>query len=299
MRELANRLKSLMIGQVTEKEPLANHTTWKVGGPADLFVVPDDQEKLQLAMQHIYEAAVPWLVIGRGSNLLVRDGGFRGVVLSLERLNKVRFEGNLLIVEAGCSFVRAAVLAAQQGLGGLEFAGGIPGSVGGAVYMNAGAHGSDVSQVLETVTVLTEKGPVRMRKEEMGFAYRTSRLQQEPGIVMEAVFRLHPADRAEIAEKMRQYRLKRLQTQPLNMPCAGSVFRNPPGDYAARLIEAAGLKGMTVGGAQISQMHANFIVNLGHATAKDILTLMAYCQHVVYEKYGVQLHAEVRIAGED
>jgi UDP-N-acetylmuramate dehydrogenase len=250
-------------------------------------------------MQHIHDAAVPWFVTGRGSNLLVRDGGIRGVVLSLERLNGIRFMGHRLTAEAGCSFVRVAVLAAQQGLGGLEFAGGIPGSVGGAVFMNAGAHGSDVSQVLEAVTVLTEKGPVRMTREQMGFAYRTSRLQKEPGIVMEAVFRLNPSDRAEITEKMRQYRLKRLTTQPLNLPCAGSVFRNPPGDYAARLIEAAGLKGMTVGGAQISPLHANFIVNTGHATANDILALIAYCQEVVREKFGIQLHAEVRIAGED
>ncbi len=299
MRELANVLKKLEIGQVIENEPLANHTTWKVGGPADLFVVPDNREKLELAMQHIYAAAVPWTVIGRGSNLLVRDGGIRGVVLSLERLNGIRFMGERLAAEAGCSFVRVAVMAAQHGLSGLEFAGGIPGSVGGAVFMNAGAHGSDVSRVLETVIVLTEEGPIRKSRDEMGFAYRTSCLQHQPGIVVEAVFSLHPTERAEIMEKMRLYRLKRLNTQPLNMPCAGSVFRNPPGDYAARLIEAAGLKGMTVGGAQISQLHANFIVNLGNATAKDILTLIHHCQQVVWEKYGISLHAEVRIVGED
>jgi len=299
MHELANILKKMEIGDVIENEPLANHTTWKVGGPADLFVIPDNREKLELAMQHIRAAAVPWFVIGRGSNLLVRDGGFRGVVLSLERLNGVRFMGQRLAAEAGCSFVRVAVLAAQMGLGGLEFAGGIPGSVGGAVYMNAGAHGSDVSQVLEEVTVLTENGPARFARDQMEFDYRTSRLQHEPGIVVEAVFSLKPADRAEIMEKMRQYRLKRLNTQPLNLPCAGSVFRNPPGDYAARLIESAGLKGKTVGGAQVSRLHANFIVNVGHATANDILTLIAECQEIVREKFGVQLHTEVRIAGED
>ena len=204
-----------------------------------------------------------------------------------------------MIAEGGCSFVRLSVLAAQQGLSGLEFAGGIPGSVGGAVFMNAGAHGSDVSRVLEAVTVLYEDGQVRYTREEMGFSYRTSRLQKEKGIVSEAIFHLQPLDRTKIMETMRQYRLKRLATQPLNMPCAGSVFRNPEGDFAARLIEAAGLKGATVGGAQISTVHANFIVNTGNATAKDVLSLIAHCQEVVWQQFGVCLHTEVRIAGED
>lgn len=299
MHELAMQLKKAEIGLVLEKEPMANHTTWKVGGPADIYVVPTSQAKLVEAMKHIREAAVPWFVIGRGSNLLVRDGGIRGVVVSLDQLNKIRFECHRVIAEGGCSLVRLSVLSAQQGLSGLEFAGGIPGSVGGAVFMNAGAHGSDVSRVLEAVTVLYEDGQVRYTREEMGFAYRTSRLQKERGIVSEAIFHLQPLDRTVIMEKMRKYRQKRLATQPLNMPCAGSVFRNPEGDYAARLIEAAGLKGATMGGAQISNVHANFIVNTGNATAKDVLSLIAYCQEVVYEQFGVRLKTEVQIAGED
>lgn len=301
IRTLAAQLREADIGIVKEQEPLSRHTTWRVGGPAELFIVPSGITALAEAMRLIHASSLPWRVLGRGSNLLVRDGGIRGVTISTAHIQHHKFEGETVAAGAGFSLVRLAVLAAQKGLSGLEFAGGIPGSVGGAVFMNAGAHGSDVSRVLEKAEVLLPDGTLQvMQPADFKFAYRTSVLQGEcPGIVCEATFRLKAADRQAVMATMQQYRKKRLATQPLNLPCAGSVFRNPPGDYAARLIEASGLKGMRIGGAQISEQHANFIVNLGQATARDVLALIEHARQTVWEKFGVALKTEVEIAGEE
>ncbi|WCN38992.1 UDP-N-acetylmuramate dehydrogenase [Aneurinibacillus uraniidurans] len=300
MQKLMGELIEANVGAVLMNEPLANHTTWKIGGPADLLIEPTDREALARSMKLVYKHGMPWRVLGRGSNLLVRDGGIRGVVFKLnEGFEHLHFNGEEVEVGAGYSFIRLAVMAGKEGLTGLEFAGGIPGTVGGAIYMNAGAHGSDVSRILQVADVLLENGEqVRWTKEELGFGYRKSILQTQQAIVTGAVFKLAHGDRKTIAGQMASYKDRRRQTQPLSMPCAGSVFRNPPGDHAGRLIESAGLKGMTVGGAQISEKHANFIVNLGNAKAQDVLDLMQQAKAIVAERTGFELVPEVLVIGE-
>lgn len=232
--------------------------------------------------------------------MLVTDKGVRGAVLNLSKgLDDLRFEDTKVIVGASFSLIVLCNLVGKRGLTGLEFAGGIPGTVGGAVYMNAGAHGSDVSRILLTAEVLMDHGGlVRLSKEELEFGYRHSILQRIPGIVTEAEFQLAYGERKEIAAAMASYKDRRLKTQPLHMPCAGSVFRNPEGNFAARLIEEAGLKGKRVGGAEVSTMHANFIVNTGDATAEDVLTLIELVKEEVKKTYGISLVPEVLVVGE-
>jgi UDP-N-acetylmuramate dehydrogenase len=292
-------LEAAQVGDIRLNEPLAPYTTWKIGGPADLFVVPATKEKLVICVKLLYLYNIPWLIIGRGSNLLVGDQGFRGVVLKMnETLEHIRFEGTLVYAGAACSFVKLSRLAAKEGLTGLEFAGGIPGSVGGAVYMNAGAHGSDVSHILKQAEVLLQSGElIIMQRADLQYTYRYSLLHHVPGIVTEAVFELNEGDRKEIAGAMAAYRDRRVRTQPLQQACAGSVFRNPDMDHAARLIEAAGLKGLRVGGAEVSVKHANFIVNIGQATAQDVLTLIDQIQTAIKQEFGIQLVPEVLVVG--
>ncbi|RNB90867.1 UDP-N-acetylmuramate dehydrogenase [Brevibacillus nitrificans] len=300
MKQIAEELLQAGIEKVWTNEPLANHTTWRIGGPADLLIQPKDKDSLQAAFQIIHRHEIPWSVIGRGSNLLVRDRGIRGAVLKVaEGLSHCEFRGEEVCVGAGYSMIRLAMETGKMGLTGMEFAGGIPGTVGGAVYMNAGAHGSDLSRILIDAEILFENGERKvLTNEELSFSYRTSLLQQRKGIVVEARFRLQPGDRKEIAATLAANKERRRLTQPLQMPCAGSVFRNPPGDHAGRLIEAAGLKGYQIGGAQVSEKHSNFIVNCGGATATDVLTLIDYIRSTIQSKYGIDLHPEVLVVGE-
>lgn len=300
MKQIADELKQAGIEKVWTDEPLANHTTWRIGGPADLLIQPKDKESLGTALQILHRHDIPWSVIGRGSNLLVRDRGIRGAVLKVtEGLSHCEFRGEEVCVGAGYSMIRLAMETGKMGLTGMEFAGGIPGTVGGAVYMNAGAHGSDLSRILIDAEILFESGDMKvLTNDELNFSYRTSLLQQQKGIVVEARFRLQQGDRKEIAATLAVNKERRRQTQPLQMPCAGSVFRNPPGDHAGRLIEAAGLKGYRYGGAQVSEIHANFIVNRGGATAADVLTLIKHIQDTVRDKNGIDMHPEVLVVGE-
>jgi UDP-N-acetylmuramate dehydrogenase len=286
--------------QLLLNEPLSKHTTWKIGGPADLVILPRTKEQLITAVQLLHKHEVPWINLGRGSNMLVGDEGIRGAVIKPSGgLDYVTFEGTTAVAGAAYSFIKLSVMAGKAGLTGLEFAGGIPGTVGGAVYMNAGAHGSDVSRIFKYADIVLETGElVRYGLEDMGFAYRHSILQEQRGIVVEAGFELAAGDRMEIASAMASYKERRLRTQPLQMACAGSVFRNPPGDFAARLIQEAGLKGFSIGGAQVSEQHANFIVNTGQATARDVLALMSHIQGTVEERAGVKLVPEVLVVGE-
>lgn len=300
MKQIADELKQAGIEKVWTDEPLANHTTWRIGGPADLLIQPKDKESLRTALQILHRHDIPWSVIGRGSNLLVRDRGIRGAVLKVtEGLSHCEFRGEEVCVGAGYSMIRLAMETGKMGLTGMEFAGGIPGTVGGAVYMNAGAHGSDLSRILIDAEILFESGDMKvLTNEELNFSYRTSLLQKQKGIVVEARFRLQQGDRKEIAATLAANKERRRQTQPLQMPCAGSVFRNPPGDHAGRLIEAAGLKGYRYGGAQVSEIHANFIVNRGGATAADVLTLIKHIQDTIRDKNGIDMHPEVLVVGE-
>lgn len=300
MQQVISELKAADVGEVLLNETLAGYTTWKIGGPADVLLIPHSKEQLVQAVRLLHQSKVPWTTLGRGSNMLVSDKGIRGVVIRLgNELNQIRVEDNLIYAGASYSFIKLSVMAGKQGLTGLEFAGGIPGTVGGAVYMNAGAHGSDVSRILKSAEVLRETGElVQMQAKDLKYSYRHSILQEEQGLVTEAVFELAYGERKEIAASMATYKERRLKTQPLQMDCAGSVFRNPDHHHAAKLIQDAGLKGLRVGGAEVSTMHANFIVNTGKATASDVLTLMEQVQHTVSEQYGVLLIPEVLVVGE-
>ncbi|GAE29152.1 UDP-N-acetylmuramate dehydrogenase [Halalkalibacter hemicellulosilyticus] len=292
-------LKRANIGKVKVQEPLANHTTWKIGGPADVLVIPDSMKNLEKAMSIITQNEIPWLVIGRGSNLLVGDGGIEGVVIKLDRgMDNMKVEGETVTVGGGYSTIKLATLLSRQGLSGLEFAGGIPGSVGGAVFMNAGAHGKEIADILLEATILKADGSLEVwTKDEMDFAYRTSRLQKEKGICVEAVLQLKKGDRSIIVKEMQANKDYRRDSQPWNHPTCGSVFRNPLPFYAGQLIEEAGLKGYQIGGAQISLMHANFIENVNQATAKDVIDLINHAKKVIQETKQIELKTEVEMIG--
>lgn len=282
-------------------EPLSKHTTWRIGGPADVFIVPRTMEEVKAVVLAAHTHNIPLFILGRGSNLLVQDGGMRGAVLKLgDELAAVEVNGHSLTALAGRSIVSAAHIAIRHGLSGLEFATGIPGTVGGAVTMNAGAHGGEVKDVLARVTAITPDGTItELFPDELGFRYRHSIVREQQLTVVQAQFDLQLGDSKQLQEQVRIWSKRRQTTQPLSMPNCGSVFRNPPGDFAARLIESAGLKGLRHGNAMISELHANFIVNVGQARAADVLWLMRCAQETVQQRFGMRLEPEVRIVGED
>lgn len=301
MNKLVNNLLEANVGKVWVNEPLSNHTTWKIGGPADILIKPKDKEGLLSCIRTIKAEQLPYRVIGRGSNLLVRDGGIRGVVIKMgEGFDHLDIKDDVVRVGAGYSFIKLATVVGKTGRTGLEFAGGIPGTVGGAVYMNAGAHGSDVSRVLKSAEILFDDGELAtLSKEKLNFSYRTSILQRErKGMCLEATFQLKQGDREAIVLEMATHKDYRRKTQPLQLPSCGSVFRNPSPYSAGQLIEEAGLKGYRVGDAQVSLLHANFIVNLGSASASDVLTLIKHIQTTILSIYGVDMHPEVQVVGE-
>lgn len=299
LNQIAEKLKDEDLGTVLLNEPLKNHTTLKIGGPADLYYEPKNIESLKTALSYIKEVNVPIRAIGRGSNLLVADGGIEGVVIKVgEGLNHLEKSDNTIRVGGGYSLITLATLMSREAFTGLEFAAGIPGSVGGAVFMNAGAHGSDMSKIVEKALILFPDGELKwLSTEELGFSYRTSILQEKGGICVEAVLVLEKGDKETIMAELKKNKDYRRNTQPWNFPCCGSVFRNPLPNYAGQLIESSGLKGTQIGGAQISEMHANFIVNTGDAKAKDVLELISFIQKTIKEKHGVDLHTEVEIIG--
>jgi UDP-N-acetylmuramate dehydrogenase len=300
MNSLVNRIKQLNLGKVKVNEPLANHTTIKIGGPADLFVEPSSIDNLEKVMDLVIEEQIPWRAIGRGSNLLVSDQGIEGVVIKLGAgIDHLEIKDQEITVGGGHSIVSLSTIMSKKGFSGLEFASGIPGSVGGAVYMNAGAHGSDISKILKKARILFEDGTISwLDNEEMEFSYRTSVLQKKkPGIVLEAVLILKEGEKSKIVAEMQKNKDYRKDTQPYNFPCAGSIFRNPLPNYAGKLIEVAGLKGYSMGGAKISEMHGNFIINAGNATAQDVLNLIQHVKNTIFELYEIHMETEVEIIG--
>ncbi|GAB6158880.1 UDP-N-acetylmuramate dehydrogenase [Desulfotomaculum varum] len=298
---LAGELRSLVKGTVKTDEPMSKHTTWRIGGKADLFVDPGDKEDIRRVVEFVRTRDIPLTVIGNGSNLLVRDGGIRGVVLKVGRgLAEISVEGTTIKAGAGAMLPELAAAACRAGLGGFEFAAGIPGSLGGGIVMNAGAVNGCVANVLHSVEVINEHNRfVTLRNEELGFQYRTSNLQGKQVICVSALWRGYVKSKALIEQETRDYLLKRKAAQPQGYPNAGSVFKNPAGDYAGRLIEACGGKGLRVGDAQVSTKHANWILNLGHATARDVLALIEKIKKMVQDAFGIELHLEVRVLGED
>ncbi|GAB6413888.1 UDP-N-acetylmuramate dehydrogenase [Bacillus luti] len=300
MEQLVNELIKANVGRVLVNEPLARYTTMKIGGPADILIVPKYVTSIEKTLQLVKQYKTKWTVIGRGSNLLVSDKGIEGVVIRLgEGLDHLEVENHRVRVGGGYPLIKLSTLLSRQGLAGLEFASGIPGSVGGAVYMNAGAHKSDISNVLSKALILFENGSIEwLMNREMEFSYRTSVLQtKRPGIVLEAEFQLQVGEREEIVRNMQKNKDYRRETQPWNHPCAGSVFRNPLPEFAGNLVEKAGLRGYQIGGAQISEMHGNFIVNTGGASSQDVLSLIALIKHTIKEKFGIDMHTEVEIIG--
>lgn len=295
-------------GRVLVNEPMSRHTSFCIGGPADVLVFPEDQQDLVAVMLEVRERGIPFIVIGGGTNLLVRDGGVRGVLVNLRNLNSIsvvreyRSIGGVFSVlqaEAGAPLAKLLSFAVERGLTGLEFAAGIPGSVGGAVCMNAGTAQGEIGDVTDTVTfVAPDGGLVQCPREEMGFGYRTANVP--PGhVVVELKIILRQDERHKIKARVKDLMQKRKEHQPLNLPNAGSVFKNPIDEAAGKLIESAGLKGLTVGKAQVSEKHANFIVNLGGATAADVLKLMDVVKQRVLEMHKVRLEPEIKIIGED
>ena len=285
--------------QAIQNARMSEYTTLRLGGPADWLVTPRSVSELPLILQEARENGLPLTVIGHGSNLLVLDGGIRGVVLRMARgIRECRTEGCLLTADAGAMMSAAAAAAAAAGLGGLEFASGIPGTIGGGVLMNAGAYGGEICQVLQEASVLGPDGELRrMTAEELGFGYRKSALQGGSLIVCRAVFRLEKRDPGAVREKMAELNRQRAEKQPLDVPSAGSTFKRPEGAFAAALIDQCGLKGYAVGGAMVSSKHAGFLVNTGTSSA-DFLTLMENVQRIVFEKTGYRLEPEIRILGE-
>lgn len=299
MDRLKVRLQEEIVGQVKGNEPLANYTTWKIGGPAQILVIPKNIDALIRTLSIINESKASVFIIGRGSNLLISDAGIDGVVIKIsDGLDHLEVKGEEIRVGAGYSLIKLATILSKQGLSGLEFAGGIPGSVGGAVFMNAGAHKSDISTILIKTRIVYQDGTEKWyNKDEMEFSYRTSRLQRDHGICIEAIFQLKHGNRDVIVAEIQKNKEYRKKTQPWDYPCCGSVFRNHFSHPAGKLVEEAGLKGYTIGGAQVSTMHANFIVNIGGATAENVLELINYIKKRVDEKFQVKLETEVELIG--
>lgn len=282
-------------------EPMARHTTFAIGGPADLYIEPATEAELAGVLRVVANEKCPLMILGGGANVLVRDGGVRGVVVGLSRLVRPCYtDGTRLVVAGGVRLAQASRAAAKAELSGLEFACGIPGTIGGAVWMNAGAYGGEMQQIVAEVTALTRAGErVVYAGDKLHFAYRHSVFQETGDIITQVTMELQPGNAAEIRAKMADYTKRRTTKQPLDMPSSGSTFKRPVGYYAGTLIETTGLKGLTVGGAQISMRHAGFIVNRGGATAADVLGLIAEVQRRVFAEHGVTLEPEVQIFGED
>ena len=293
-------LEKAFPGQYQINAPLARYTTFRVGGPADILVSPETQEDVCTLLAAIHEEQVPCTILGNGSNVLVLDKGIRGVVLKLgSALKDFSIEGTTIHVEAGVLLSRLANAAAEAGLTGLEFASGIPGSLGGAILMNAGAYGGEIGNLVRTVTVVDPRGQVRtLSREQMDFRYRHSVVMDSEDTILAATLELTPGDPAAIQDRIRDLTQKRIAKQPLNFPSAGSTFKRPPGYFAAALIDQAGLRGYRVGDAQVSEKHTGFVVNRGHATATQILQLMDDVKERVHAVSGVWLEPEVRILGE-
>ena len=296
-RRLSLRAPSM---RLMRHAPMADYTTLRLGGPADLMAEPEDEEQLRAVLSAAADMGVPVTLMGRGSNLLVLDGGIRGLVIRLcGVMNAVETEGCVMRAGAGALLSSVAVSAAERGLMGLAFAGGIPGTVGGGIYMNDGAYGGEMAQVTTRVEGLTMAGePFAYAAEEMAFSHRRSRLMEENVVVTRVTFRLAEGDREAILAEMAELKRRRAEKQPLQQPSAGSTFKRPANGYASALIDQCGLKGLRVGGAQVSEKHAGFLVNLG-GTAADFLRLMAQVQRAVQDQTGIWLEPEVRILGED
>jgi UDP-N-acetylmuramate dehydrogenase len=301
MNNIIKKLEAVMATKnIKENEPMKNHTSFKVGGPADLFLMPQTREELQAVLEICKESEKPLYIMGNGSNLIVRDKGYSGIIINTKALNLVKTVGETLIAEPGISLKDLANVALEQKLTGLEFASGIPGSLGGAVTMNAGAYDGEMKQVIKSITVITEDGSLKtISADQCHFGYRSSILQQHNWVLVSVELILANGDYQAIQAKMLDLNTQRQTKQPLEYPSAGSTFRRPVGYYAGKLVQDAGFKGHSVGGAQVSEKHSGFVINKGGATAADILNLIGAIQAAVKDQFGVDLKTEVIVIGND
>lgn len=281
-------------------EMLKNHTTFRVGGEADALIIVESTEQLQGLLRYLPKVEIPYYIIGNGSNLLVGDKGYKGIIIKLaESMSEVTVEGNRVTAQAGASLAKVARTAMEHGLTGMEFAAGIPGTVGGGVIMNAGAYDGEMKMVVDTVTVINNDGEkLTLNNSTMEFGYRTSVLKNQKFVVVECTFLLQPGDKEEIKAKMDDFGARRREKQPLEYPSAGSTFKRPAGHFAGKLIMDAGLAGVSVGGARVSEKHCGFVINTGDATAEDIKGLIEKVQQEVYHQFSVRLEPEVIMLGE-
>ena len=280
-------------------EPMKNHTTFKIGGPAQYYVTPESVTQIQEVVSLCRDMNIPLHVIGNGSNILVGDDGVDGVVLALfNTFSDYEIKDNVITAQAGMSLIKLAVIALREGITGFEFAGGIPGSIGGAVYMNAGAYDGQMKDVVTSVTVLDEAGNIRiLGRDELDMGYRTSAVAKHNMIVLQVIIELKAGNKEQIKDRMNQLSELRKQKQPLEYPSAGSTFKRPEGYFAGKLIADAGLKGYSIGGAAVSEKHAGFVVNMGGATAKDVVELTDYIKKRIIEQFGVTLELEIKKIG--
>jgi UDP-N-acetylmuramate dehydrogenase len=283
---------------IKQDEPLMNYTYTRTGGPADWLAFPESVDQVKQLVDYVREHQMPLTVLGNASNLIVRDGGIDGLTIILTRLNKITVKDNQVTAQAGASYIDTTIAARDHSLTGLEFAAGIPGSIGGAVFMNAGAYGGETQFVVTDATVMLPDGTIKHYDNQgLDFGYRHSSVQDNHGVVLDATFTLKPGNYDEIKAKMDDLNERRAAKQPLDLPSCGSVFKRPKGYFAGKLIHDAGLQGYTHGGAQVSTKHAGFIVNIDHGTASDYLAVIHHVQETVKAKFGVDLETEVRIIG--
>ena len=289
------------IGEVLFDEPMKKHTSFKIGGPADVMIIPSKEEELINAVKLCRENNIDFYIMGNGSNLLVKDGGMRGAVIKInEGINNIKVLGNIISCEAGALLTGVSRVAMANTLTGMEFANGIPGTIGGAVTMNAGAYGGEMKDVITKVRALdTSNNIVEYTNEEMNFRYRGSKVVDDNLIVLSIELELKPGNYDEIEATMRDLTFKRTSKQPLELPSAGSTFKRPEGYFAGKLIQDSGLQGLILGGAQISEKHCGFVVNIDNATCKDVQELISVVQKTVRDKFDVDLETEIKLIGED
>lgn len=300
-KNIEKKFKNKNIGKILINEEMKNHTTFKIGGPVDLMVIPETEEQVKEAVSICRAEKLPYLIMGNGSNLLIKDGGIRGVVIKLnDGFNKIEVEGNKIYAQAGALLNAVSRVAMEESLAGLEFATGIPGALGGAMTMNAGAYGGEMKDVVESVRILDKNGKVKeLSKEQMNFRYRGSKVADDGLIVLEVVFKLEVGSKNEIKLKIDDLTEKRTSKQPLEYPSGGSTFKRPEGYYAGKLIDDSGLRGLRYGGAEVSKKHCGFVINAKDASCQDVLRLVEVIKKTVKDTFGVSLEREIKLIGED
>lgn len=301
MNDINQKLKAILSDEnIVRNEPLAKHTTFKIGGPAEYFVTPENKDQLKSVIQVCKESNIPYYIIGKGSNLLVGDKGYKGVIIQVyKNFNLIEFDKNIVTAGAGVMLSRLAREAAEHSLSGLQGESGIPGTLGGAVTMNAGAYGYEIRDYINSATVINQEGElITLNKEELQLGYRTSIVQKNSYVVVEAAFELISGNKEDILAEIAEFDRKRAEKQPLEYPSAGSTFKRPEGYFAGKLIMDAGLRGYRVGDIMVSEKHCGFVVNVGNGTASEVRQLISDVQRIVYEKNQVMLEPEVRFLGE-